>query len=539
MGKKDESLNITPGEVKNIVSTYTDENLKPLGIASSYKEQTIDDLRNYKATPEELDRPIIKEYKDIDEKVKELLPDEDVKLKYRKIPLGASGHFPTYAYDILEMNDPYSREVRNLFTDCALGDPSVRTPLRRRRNAFLANGFHLELELKSSRNPETDIEFTPEELAMANAELNQSELVKPLKQLEEWASQDEVNILEKMKEAQFLGVVQGRSLVRIIPPMSQLGHGILPLMCRKVPAEETGNVILNRRFASIIGVRYYSILEGTGVALPDGMVYCYFNDSSLKRFEQYYGRSDLEAILQLSRVNKKIINHDYPKAIVSAYMPKLFGKIPVTGSKEEKERYLQEYAARFANQDAVMAEATEETEISFHPVQVNQGMIEAIRHDIQRIMNPALGTTNLKMGETDQLTRDNATIMEVEEKREIRQPDEMVVFKFFENQLFNPLYAHLLNTDFKQLPVKVKIIRNPPDDETAMLEDKMLGNEMPMMPPGGGALEEPGLEGGKPMTEQQENQNPAGLGASGDLVIDLPPDVRKKAIEYYDSLKGI
>ena len=539
MGKKDESLNITPGEVKNIVSTYTDENLKPLGIASSYKEQTIDDLRNYKATPEELDRPIIKEYKDIDEKVKELLPDEDVKLKYRKIPLGASGHFPTYAYDILEMNDPYSREVRNLFTDCALGDPSVRTPLRRRRNAFLANGFHLELELKSSRNPETDIEFTPEELAMANAELNQSELVKPLKQLEEWASQDEVNILEKMKEAQFLGVVQGRSLVRIIPPMSQLGHGILPLMCRKVPAEETGNVILNRRYASIIGVRYYSILEGTGVALPDGMVYCYFNDSSLKRFEQYYGRSDLEAILQLSRVNKKIINHDYPKAIVSAYMPKLFGKIPVTGSKEEKERYLQEYAARFANQDAVMAEATEETEISFHPVQVNQGMIEAIRHDIQRIMNPALGTTNLKMGETDQLTRDNATIMEVEEKREIRQPDEMVVFKFFENQLFNPLYAHLLNTDFKQLPVKVKIIRNPPDDETAMLEDKMLGNEMPMMPPGGGALEEPGLEGGKPMTEQQENQNPAGLGASGDLVIDLPPDVRKKAIEYYDSLKGI
>ena len=471
--------------------------------------------------------------------MKELLPDEDVKLKYRKIPLGASGHFPTYSYDILEMNDPYSREVRNLFTDCALGDPSVRTPLRRRRNAFLANGFHLELELKSSRNPETDIEFTPEELAMANAELNQSELVKPLKQLEEWASQDEVNILEKMKEAQFLGVVQGRSLVRIIPPMSQLGHGILPLMCRKVPAEETGNVILNRRFASIIGVRYYSILEGTGVALPDGMVYCYFNDSSLKRFEQYYGRSDLEAILQLSRVNKKIINHDYPKAIVSAYMPKLFGKIPVTGSKEEKERYLQEYAARFANQDAVMAEATEETEISFHPVQVNQGMIEAIRHDIQRIMNPALGTTNLKMGETDQLTRDNATIMEVEEKREIRQPDEMVVFKFFENQLFNPLYAHLLNTDFKQLPVKVKIIRNPPDDETAMLEDKMLGNEMPMMPPGGGALEEPGLEGGKPMTEQQENQNPAGLGASGDLVIDLPPDVRKKAIEYYDSLKGI
>ena len=539
MGKKDESLNITPGEVKNIVSTYTDENLKPLGIASSYKEQTIDDLRNYKATPEELDRPIIKEYKDIDKEVKELLPDEDVKLKYRKIPLGASGHFPTYAYDILEMNDPYSREVRNLFTDCALGDPSVRTPLRRRRNAFLANGFHLELELKSSRNPETDIEFTPEELAMANAELNQSELVKPLKQLEEWASQDEVNILEKMKEAQFLGVVQGRSLVRIIPPMSQLGHGILPLMCRKVPAEETGNVILNRRYASIIGVRYYSILEGTGVALPDGMVYCYFNDSSLKRFEQYYGRSDLEAILQLSRVNKKIINHDYPKAIVSAYMPKLFGKIPVTGSKEEKERYLQEYAARFANQDAVMAEATEETEISFHPVQVNQGMIEAIRHDIQRIMNPALGTTNLKMGETDQLTRDNATIMEVEEKREIRQPDEMVVFKFFENQLFNPLYAHLLNTDFKQLPVKVKIIRNPPDDETAMLEDKMLGNEMPMMPPGGGALEEPGLEGGKPMTEQQENQNPAGLGASGDLVIDLPPDVRKKAIEYYDSLKGI
>ena len=435
MVKKGDTLNVTPGSVKKVVDAYLNEKESPVVIMDGYKEQTIEDLRNYKATPEEIDRPIIKEYADIDKETIQLLPAEDKKLKFRKIPLGASGHFPTYAYDILEMNDPYSREVRSLFSDCALGDPSVRTPLRRRRNAFLANGFHLELELKSSRDPKSDIEYSPEEFALANAEVNQSPLVKPLKQLEEWASQDEVNILEKMKEAQFLGVVQGRSLLRIIPPMSQLPDKVLPLMCRKVPAEETGNVILNRRFASIIGVRYYSILEGTGVALPDGMVYCYFNDSSLKRFEQYYGRSDLEAILQLSRVNKKIINYDYPKAIVSAYMPKLFGKIPVQGSKEEKDRYLQEYAARFANQDSVMIEATEEAEIAFHPVQVNQGMIEAIRADIQRLMNPALGTTNLKMGETDQLTRDNATIMEVEEKREIRQPDEMVVFKFFENHM--------------------------------------------------------------------------------------------------------
>ena len=50
------------------------------------------------------------------------------------------------------------------------------------------------------------------------------------------------------------------------------------------------------------------------------------------------------------------------------------------GSKEEKD--LQEYAARFANQDSVMIEATEEAEIAFHPVQVNQGMIvaQAIRN---------------------------------------------------------------------------------------------------------------------------------------------------------------
>ena len=84
----------------------------------------------------------------------------------------------------------------------------------------------------------------------------------------------------------------------------------------------------------------------------------------------------------------------------------------------------------------------------------------------------------------------------------------MVVFKFFENQLFNPLFAHLLNADFKKLPVRIK--RNPPDDETAMLEDKS-----------------------KRIKIQQ------GLGASKDLVLDLPPDVRKKAIEYYDSLKDI
>ena len=535
-----EDLDVTPGGVKKVVNETVSSGTGGAKVVDGYKETTIDDLRRYKATPEELAASPIIEFEKMDEKVKELLPKEDKKLHYRKIPLGAAAnHFPTYAYDILEMNDPYSREVRNLFTDCALTDPSVRTPLRRRRNSFLANGFHLELEMKSDRNPKTDVTFTPEEFAMINAEVNHSPLVKFVKMLEDWANRDEVNILERMKEALFLGIVQGRSLMRIIPPMSQLPKDILPLMCRRVPAEETGNVILNRRFAAIIGVRYYSILEGTGVALPDGMVYCYFNDSSLRRFEQYYGRSDLESILQLSRVNKKIINYDYPKAITSAYMPKLFGKISVSGSKEEKDKYLQETAARFANQDAVLIEAAEESEIGFHPVQVNQPMISEIRADIQRIMIPALGTTNLKMGETDQLTRDNATIMEVEEKREIRQPDEMYVFKFFENQLFNPLFSHLSGIDFEKLPVKVKIVRNPPDDETAMLEDKMLGNDMPMMPPGGGPLEEPGLEGGKPMTEQQENQNPAGLGASGDLVIDLPPAVRKKAIEYYDSLKEI
>ena len=116
----------------------------------------------------------------------------------------------------------------------------------------------------------------------------------------------------------------------------------------------------------------------------------------------------------------------------------------------------------------------------------------------------------------------------------------MYVFKFFENQLFNPLFSHLSGIDFEKLPVKVKIVRNPPDDETAMLEEKMLGNDMPMMPPGGGPLEEPGLEGGKPMTEQLFIfQNPAGLGASVRFSHYVyPSDVRKKAIEYYDSLKG-
>lgn len=563
-GIEEEGLELTAGNVKKVMTEAQKKSYKFHNTGQDdstiYKDAKVDDFYTLgeDGTPEFREEKVIT-FAKMDEEVKLFLGRTknhkvgETKIPTKKMAVGAAGEYaPVWTEDILEMNDPYSAYARSLFSDAALTDPIVRTPLERRQNSFFANGFHLEAQPTSKRSDDGVLR-DGEGQKMVIEELNHRPVItEALNMLEEWCAHTNINLLQRMKETVHVKTVQGRGLVRIKPSINELLPGKLPALLLPVSAEELGNVIINRRTHAILGVRYYSMIDGSGISTPGAMIYSSFHNTTLKRFEWGFGRSGLESLLTLSRVNRKIINFDYPKAVVAAFMPKVNIQVPVWGNAEQKRKQLDEHADHFANRDVTAIEASPMTQVTYNPLPTNNQLIDTIRKDINSIFYPALGTTRLKMGDTDNLTRDNAVIMEVEEKREIRTPDELSVSEFYEHQLLTPLLLHLIRfiqpkLAKEHIPIKCKIVRDPPDDETAMLEQKIMegggGSKGAKEEEGsqGGPMEEAGMEGNKPMTEQQPNQNPAGLGAAGsdDTLLDLPKDTRKLAMEYYDIFKDL
>ena len=284
------------------------------------------------------------------------------------------------------------------------------------------------------------------------------------------AKKKHVGLLSKIKSSHFVGTVQGRFLVKHFPPLSLLEPNQLPITLKVISAEEMGNVIIDRMTEDIVAIRIYSVDESNFTLLPDEFVYLPLNDSALTRYERFYGRSDLEPIIQLSRINKHIVNIGYAKAFEAAYLPKILAKIPVDGSPEEKTQQLEGYAAMLASASDVAAiEATEHADIQAYPQEVKHEMITAIRKDIDEIVLGAAGSTKAQISRTENLTRDNATIMEIENERNVVTPDEKIYSQAFESQLLNPLFAHLLGVPEENLPVEI-IIERIPDKKDPLTE---------------------------------------------------------------------
>ena len=378
-------------------------------------------------------------------------------------------HRPIPYQNVREMTDPYNALTRRQFTDCSRTDPTAAPALRKRNNAFLRNGFVLKLRPKGTRNPLTGMPMTPEEMEMEGSVWNQ-QYSGFLSQLDVWANDPKIKLLEKIKAAHYVGTVQGRFLTKHFPPLSLLEQGALPETLKVISAEEMGNVIIDRMTEDIVAVRIFSVDEENFTLLPDEFVYVALNDSALTRYERFYGRSDMEPVIQLSRINKHITNIGYAKAFEAAYMPKVIGKLPVEGTPEQKIDQLQKFASYISGaKDVVVIEQSEFGDIQAYPQEVNHEMVVAIRKDLDEIILGALGSTKAQISRTENLTRDNATIMEIENKRNIIKPDEEIYARAFEEQLLNPLFAHITGIPLQSLPVEVYI--EPIPDEDNILDD--------------------------------------------------------------------
>ena len=367
--------------------------------------------------------------------------------------------------NIREAIDPYSFSVRNQFINAARDDPTLAPALRKRKNAFFRNGFTLELEKKDNRSPTTHKVMTDEQLETFHAEIY-AKYNKVLRQLDAWIIKSSIGLLKQMKKAYYSGIVQGRYLTKFFPPLQYLEPGQLPMFLDTMSIEELHNVVIDRFTKQIVACRIASLDNDRYLLLPDEFVYGYINDDTMTKYEVLYGRSDLEPVIQASRTNKFIIAEAYPKAAIAAYMPKVVGQIPVQGNAEEKEEILKRQSAALADPElnVLLVESAQYTELQALPQTVNQDVIRDIRKDIDEIMIGAVGSTKAQISRTENLTRDNATIQEIENERNVITPDELMHAEFFETQLLNPLFAHLNGVPEEYLDVKV-VIRRIPDKE--------------------------------------------------------------------------
>ena len=388
--------------------------------------------------------------------------------KLKEMYPGYAMHRPIPSRNIREMTDPYNAFTRRTFTDCARTDPTLSASLYKRNRAFLRGGILIDLQMRSKRSPYDGHLLSPiEEEALLNQYRIQFGLA--LKQLADWSNGPEIRMLERLRTIHYASIVQGRGLCKFFPPLEYLEPGVLPLTMKIISAEEVGNVIIDRMTEKIVAVRIYSIDEENFTCLPDEMVYLYLNDSALTRYERFYGRSELEPVVQLSRINKYILNEGYAKAFEAAYISKVLTALRVDGSPQEKIDRLEEYANMLSQQDVIAVEAGENVQMQGVPVEVRHEMIENIRRDIGDVIRAAGGATKTQIGITEEITRDNATIQEIENQRNVKRPDEQVFLEAFERQLLTPLLSHLVGVPPDALPVEVKIWPLPDPEEDALL----------------------------------------------------------------------
>ena len=294
---------------------------------------------------------------------------------------------PIPSVNIREAIDPYSFSVRNQFINAARTDPTLAPAIRKRKNAFFRNGFTLELEMKDKRSTVTHKMMTDEELDKFQVDQYQKYNI-PLRQLEAWAKKPNIGLLKQMKKAYFSAIVQGRYLTKFFPPLSFLETHVLPFELDTMSTEEVHNVVIDKFTKQIVACRVASIDNEQYLLLPDEFVYGYINDDTMTKYESFYGRSDLEPVIQASRTNKFIVAEAYPKAAVAAYLPKVVGQIPVDGTEEEKEGILKNRAIALSDPElqVLLVESSEHTELQALPQDVNHEMIRNIRNDVDEIM---------------------------------------------------------------------------------------------------------------------------------------------------------
>lgn len=385
------------------------------------------------------------------------------------LTLGSAGEQAAVdVQNLMQMTDPYSSTTRKWLSDAAYTDPTLSIAIPRRLNSFFSEGYSLELELKSMRNPITGEQMIPEE-AKTNLAALKSQYVKFLMQLEEWDKEPDIQTPEKMRTCLASKIVQGRFVCLMTPKRTELLPGKLPVSLKIITWEDTSQPIIDIVFWKMLGVRLNFIKKD--FASPEEMIYQAGKELGLRKDSAFYGASEFEPIIQLSRINRKLLNYNFSKAAEAAYITKLLVEVPTMGAPTDKENVVQSVINDILKQGTDIIGVEFGSKVTPVPVSVDTPMLEMLATTIDDRLISAAGSTKAQMGRTANLNRDTATIMEVEFIKNVRTPDENQMKTAFEDQLYNPLFAHLVGRSPKEIPVRVVIKRK---ETQAPIQDKRL-----------------------------------------------------------------
>ncbi len=172
----------------------------------------------------------------------------------------------------------------------------------------------------------------------------------------------------------------------------------------------------------------------------------------------------MESVLIISQILKRINNYDTVQAATAAYLTKVLFHVMSEGLEARVKTLLADYAKNgaiaFATFDGVTTTTVEN--------KINWPMLEDIENKLARKELDVTGVSDSMMNMRENLNRDLATIQAIQFIKFVRGPDEKIIRKYFEDQMFTPLLAHLTQMTVDALPVRVKIVRKKASSKDEM-----------------------------------------------------------------------
>jgi hypothetical protein len=118
------------------------------------------------------------------------------------------------------------------------------------------------------------------------------------------------------------------------------------------------------------------------------------------------------------------------------------------------------------------------TKVTAIPLKVESDALSKVHDFIENHIITNIGVTKSMMMRELNMNRDIATVQEIAFINYTRKQDEQLIASAYENQLLNPLLAHLAGTVVSELPFKIKIVRKeaktvePKQDENKNVTDQ-------------------------------------------------------------------
>lgn len=370
--------------------------------------------------------------------------------------LGASGEETVSQESKLKvMTDPYSHQTRMDFVDVAYTDPNLSPSFERRKDSQYENGFEIEFELASSRDPATDEPLTEEQRAslLSKAKL---QYLKILQRIRTWA--DDINLEEIMDEFNPHELNQGRCAAFFYPGLLDLVPGEYPQSIEIIPAEDLREPIVD------VGIGRKLVAINTSwkdrrIVRADEVVYGIRKNWMLRKDSRFFGASILEPILTMSKALKRIYNYDIPEAVTSSYITKVIFKTQSSGDEDEQKTQIQALIEDFLATGKLAYGVNEEIQdIIQIKNEVDTVLIEKLEMIMVNTILAVIGVPKSMLNRQQGITRDIATIESILFKKFVVKPDERHIGKLFEDQLLNPLFALHTQQKLRDLPVRLKII---------------------------------------------------------------------------------